>query len=174
MLDTIVSRHGISSDFWQLTSCYYPRTMYLEETFCIPFTVVRKGPITEILYTLRYADVKQRGGRVQSGIRQSAVYHQYNAAAQQSLYILFSPTPNSTLHQRSEELLHGESHTVTRRPFWLHERLFEIHFPTWRQYLLEAERKFLPIVCVILCFLFSRARLTVLERRRQILCRRRS
>jgi hypothetical protein len=45
MMDSIVSRHGIGASFSQLATCFYTRTMELEETFCIPLAVRRTGSV---------------------------------------------------------------------------------------------------------------------------------
>ena len=78
-------------------------------------------------------------------IRQSGVYHRFNAETHQSLFILLGPIPNSKGHQKAEEWLrsyHGDSE---REPFWLHNILASVYFPAWRQYIAALEREFLPI-----------------------------
>jgi hypothetical protein len=102
----------------------------------------------EMFYSLRYSEVKQRGERSQSVIRQSALYHQYNATTRQSLHILFSPTPRSALHKALEAILLQSPGIALSRPFWLHEKLFETHLPAWRRFFIDTERRFLPIVCL--------------------------
>ena len=80
-------------------------------------------------------------------MRQSAVCHCYDMRTGQSVFILFSPVPNSLAEQKARQYLMGE-HAVTNSPFWLHELVFSSYFPAWRQYIADLERKFLPIVCV--------------------------
>lgn len=43
MLDTIASKHGLSSSFWELASCFYDRELGFEENFCLPYSEVRSG-----------------------------------------------------------------------------------------------------------------------------------
>jgi hypothetical protein len=38
MLDSIVSHYGIGSALWDLSSCFYPRNIDLEEGFCAPYS----------------------------------------------------------------------------------------------------------------------------------------
>lgn len=48
MLDLIVANHEISSSFWEVPSCFYHRSVELEEAFCIPFTASCSGSIQGI------------------------------------------------------------------------------------------------------------------------------
>jgi hypothetical protein len=46
MLDLIVAKNSISSQFWDLPSCFYRRNLEVEEVFCVPYSETREGPIT--------------------------------------------------------------------------------------------------------------------------------
>jgi hypothetical protein len=45
MLDLIVAENDISSQFWDLPSCFYRRNIEVEEAFCVPYTETKEGPI---------------------------------------------------------------------------------------------------------------------------------
>lgn len=45
MLDVIVSHHEISESFWDLPSCFYRRSLDVEEVFCIPYTESSSGSV---------------------------------------------------------------------------------------------------------------------------------
>lgn len=97
----------------------------------------------EISYTLRYPEYKPKEDRWT--IRQSGIYHRYDRTSSQSLFVLFSPTPQSKAHCKAEELLSTIHPELVTDSFWLHRVLFEVYFPAWRSYIAMLERRFLPL-----------------------------
>ncbi|KAJ5899209.1 Mg2+ transporter protein CorA-like/Zinc transport protein ZntB [Penicillium taxi] len=93
-------------------------------------------------YTLRYPECKD-ANKSKWVIRQSGVYHRYNTKTFQSLFILFSPTPNSRAHCEAREWLQNFETKIGTDHFWLHRLLFSIYFPEWRGYIVSLERRFL-------------------------------
>jgi hypothetical protein len=99
----------------------------------------------EIIYTIRYPEFKERD--YQWTRRQSGLYHRLNAKSGQSLVVLFSPTPDSALHKKTEQfLVKNTSKAVEHGMFWIHEMLFSTYYPAWRHYTAWLERSFLPMV----------------------------
>lgn len=45
MLDLVVSHHNIAESFWELPSCFYQRSLDVEEVFCIPYTESHSGSV---------------------------------------------------------------------------------------------------------------------------------
>ncbi|KAJ5512548.1 Mg2+ transporter protein CorA-like/Zinc transport protein ZntB [Penicillium fimorum] len=143
MLDLLVTGHGIGPSFWAVPSCFYRRSDDLEGVYCLPFTETFSGSITEISYTLRYPEYKPQEKKWV--IRQSGIYHRYDKTSSQSLFVLFSPTPQSKAHLQAENLLRDLDPEVESDPFWLHRVLFSEYFPAWREYIAVHERRFLPL-----------------------------
>jgi hypothetical protein len=52
MLELIVSKHDITSSFWDLASCFYTRNIDVESAFCIPYTESRNGSIVGPLFPI--------------------------------------------------------------------------------------------------------------------------
>ena len=126
------------------------RTLMSPESVSFPTLLVLyrlhlRRTLTEISYTIRYPQFKESQNKW--AIRQSAVYHCYNTHTGQSVFILFSPMPNSLAERKARQYLDG-GHAVMNNPFWLHEVVFSSYFPAWRQYIANLERQFLPIVCI--------------------------
>ena len=97
------------------------------------------------MYSIRYPEFKEK--EAAWTIRQTGLYHQFNAETRQSIYILFSPLPNSRVHQLAAEFLLGNPKEETEsNPFWLHRSLFSVYLPAWRQYIAAHERELLGIV----------------------------
>ncbi|KAI0889173.1 uncharacterized protein GGS22DRAFT_153353 [Annulohypoxylon maeteangense] len=139
LLDLFVSTHNINSSFWDLPSCFYYRNKEVEINHCLPVTVIRNGSLTEIGYTIRYPELKPSGE--QWVIRQSGLYYRHDATTSQTVSVLFSPTPNSTAHQKIEDYLLSTDFD----PCHIHEILFGAYFPAFRKYIASLEAKLLPI-----------------------------
>ncbi|KAJ5734611.1 Mg2+ transporter protein CorA-like/Zinc transport protein ZntB [Penicillium manginii] len=142
MLETIVEVHGIDPSFWELPSCFYQRDDDFEDVFCVPYTMLRKGSIIEISYTLRYPEYKASG---EWTTRQTGIYHQLDVSNSRNLFIIFNPTPRSKVHCEVERVLRDQSMLIKSEPFWLHQTLFSLYSPSWRDYIRSLERRFLPI-----------------------------
>ncbi|KAK5653980.1 hypothetical protein OQA88_7656 [Cercophora sp. LCS_1] len=142
MMDLVVSSHDIDPSFWDVPSCFYSRSIAVEEVLCIPFTETRRENVIEISYTIKYPEYKP--DEDEWVIRQSGVWHRYNGKTGQSTYVLFSPTPKSKAHQMALEWLKSGQRPESE-PFWLHRVLFSVYFPGWRTYIGDQERQFLPI-----------------------------
>ncbi|CAI7592653.1 unnamed protein product [Penicillium crustosum] len=143
MLELLVAGHGIGPSFWGVPSCFYRRTDDFEVVFCLPFTESCSGSVIEISYTLRYPEYKPQGNTWV--IRQTGIYHRYDKATSQSLFVLFNPTSQSKVHLDAENLLRNLCLEVESDPFWLHRLLFATYFPTWRKYIAVQEHRFLPL-----------------------------
>ncbi|KAI2781624.1 hypothetical protein F4815DRAFT_69492 [Daldinia loculata] len=144
LLELFVSKHGISDSFWDLPSCFYYRNDDVEINSCLPVTVNRIGSSIEVYYTIRYPELKPNGGNW--AIRQSGLYYRFDASTNQTVSVLFNPTPNSAAHQKIEDFLLG-TNCGSRNfpiPWFIHEILFSVYFPAWREYLAFLERKLLP------------------------------
>ncbi|KAI0135119.1 hypothetical protein F4814DRAFT_443942 [Daldinia grandis] len=144
LLELFVSKHGISDSFWDLPSCFYYRDDDVEINTCLPVTVNRVGSSIEIYYTIRYPELKPNGGNW--AIRQSGLYYRFHASSNQTVSVLFSPTPNSAAHQKIEDFLLGINRGSRNSlvPWLIHKVLFSVYFPAWREYLAFLERKLLP------------------------------
>ncbi|KAL2867547.1 uncharacterized protein BJX67DRAFT_79635 [Aspergillus lucknowensis] len=148
MLDLIVEEHRLSDAFWDLTSCFYDRHEGVEEAFCLPCTESHDGETTEISYTIRYPEYKtdrERPERNSWVIRQSGIFHRFNTATSQSLFILLSPCPDSTAHKKAAEWLERHKKLDVSDRFWLHDILLSIYLPPCRQYVASLEERFLSI-----------------------------
>ncbi|KAK3381855.1 hypothetical protein B0H63DRAFT_214704 [Podospora didyma] len=143
MMEAIVSAHSVHASFWDITSCFYTRNLELEEVYCVPYTENRTGDVIEISYTVRYPEYKTADAKWV--IRQTGLYHRFNAKTCSSTYVLLSPTPNSKLHQEAAAFLSTLTQGPETEPFWLHRLLFATYFPAWRRYIAALERQFLPI-----------------------------
>lgn len=163
MLEIIASKHDVDASFWDLPSYFYTRNLDLEEVLCIPYTETRKGNVIgkvawshdthnprrmcqlalEISYTMKYPEYK--AAEQEWVIRHSGVWHRFDVQTSQSTFVLFSPTPKSSGHQKAKEWLLNSENRNDSEPFWLHRLLFASYQPAWRQYIGALERKFLPI-----------------------------
>lgn len=92
---------------------------------------------------MRYPEYKPKDDKW--AIRQSGIYHRFNTATSQSVFVLFNPTPDSKVHCKADEWLLNHREEAGTEPFWLHRLLFSTYFPAWRQYIAALERKFLPV-----------------------------
>ncbi|KAJ6105478.1 Mg2+ transporter protein CorA-like/Zinc transport protein ZntB [Penicillium capsulatum] len=101
-----------------------------------------KGP-PEISYTIRYPEYKLKGK--EWVIRQTGIYHQYDTATHQSVWLLFNPNDQSQVQARAEESLRESQLEVEADPLWIHRLLFATYLPGWRHYLLSLESQLLPI-----------------------------
>lgn len=99
-------------------------------------------PKIEISYTLRYPEYKASG---EWTTRQTGIYHQLDVSNSRNLFIIFNPTPRSKVHCEVERVLRDQSMLIKSEPFWLHQTLFSLYSPSWRDYIRSLERRFLPI-----------------------------
>lgn len=143
MLELLSKRHSIEPSFWTLPSCFYNRNLDLEEVFCIPWTWTVNGSRNEVYYTIRYPEYISSEDRW--AIRQSGLYHQFNAVTMNSTYILLNPKPDSKAYQQLEATFTKDYGKVRDDPFWVHEVLFSTYLPAWRQCIGSHEKKLLPI-----------------------------
>lgn len=80
-------------------------------------------------------------------LRQSAVFHRLNATSRQNLFVFFSPNARSAVDLAAQVALQNDPADVLGDgAFWLHERLFSAHAPSWRRYIASLELEVLPIV----------------------------
>jgi len=80
-------------------------------------------------------------------IRQSGVYHRFNTATLQNLFVLFNPNPNTVADQKIQSLLLDHYQEASKKgPLWLHDVFLSTHLPAWRRYIASLERELLPIV----------------------------
>lgn len=80
-------------------------------------------------------------------MRQSGVCHLFNTETRQTVFLLFSPKPNSKGHKAIEEYLSNRTFDSARTGLVaMHEVFFAAHLPAWRQYVVTQEAEFLPIV----------------------------
>ncbi|KAF6834743.1 hypothetical protein CMUS01_06060 [Colletotrichum musicola] len=143
MFDLLVKTFDLQSSVWDLASCFYARDSDVEDVFCIPFTEYRDGPVREVTYTIRYPEYKAAEGKW--AIRQTGVYHKFNAETCQNLFILLNPVPSSEAHQRAERLMLAHEQDLAEDVFWLHRELFQAYLPAWRFYSSYLEQLFIPI-----------------------------
>ncbi|KND92788.1 hypothetical protein TOPH_02807 [Tolypocladium ophioglossoides CBS 100239] len=141
MMSLIVNAHDLSHSFWDLPSCFYTRSLDLEEAYCIPFTLIHGRFVS---YTIRYPEFKESDE--EWAIRQSGIFHRFNTETRQSVFLLLSPKPDSKGHRLVEEcLLSWHQGGANTGPLSLHEALFSVYLPSWRQYLATHEGEFLPM-----------------------------
>ncbi|KAI1415508.1 hypothetical protein F5Y13DRAFT_145321 [Hypoxylon sp. FL1857] len=144
LLELFVSKHNIDGSFWDLPSCFYRRNEDVEINFCLPVTVNRTSSSIEVLYTIRYPELKASDGKW--AIRQSGLYYRFDGSTGQTVSVLFSPTPNSVAHQKVKNFLLGiDCNSKDLLASWyIHECLFTAYIPNWRQYIAYLECKLLP------------------------------
>ncbi|KAK5993765.1 hypothetical protein PT974_07202 [Cladobotryum mycophilum] len=149
MLELIASKHELNSSIYDLSSCFYNRSLRLEEAVCIPYSQSQTEQWIDISYTVRYPELKpgdeEEGEDAEWAIRQTGIYHRFNVETGQNLFVLLSPTPNSKLHAAAKQLLTTPSKPTVPQPFWLHDLFFKTHLPAWRHYMATQEHEFLPI-----------------------------
>ncbi|KAK1622206.1 hypothetical protein BDP81DRAFT_335112 [Colletotrichum phormii] len=139
MLESLTEVCGLGSSIYDLTTSFYRRVREIEETFCIPLIECTN----ELAYTMRYPELKPMGN--DWVLRQTGIYHKFDAETSQNTYVLLSPSPDSKLKKQAEhDLLHC-CQTVENDSFWLHKMFQETCLPNWRMYNASLERKFLPM-----------------------------
>ncbi|KAF5568826.1 Mg2+ transporter like zinc transport [Fusarium phyllophilum] len=143
MLSFLVDKFKLNPSIWDVASCFYAKDFDVESTFCVPFTVSRDGPITEVSYTIRYPEFKAAQGTWI--IRQSGIYQRFNNETKQNLCALFNPIPGSKLHQLVQDYVSKVSRNVLKDVFWPHKEVFKTYFSSWRLYNVYLEKRLLPI-----------------------------
>ncbi|SCO43017.1 uncharacterized protein FFMR_07173 [Fusarium fujikuroi] len=143
MLSFLVDKFKLKLSIWDVASCFCAKDFDVESTFCVPFTVSRDGPITDVSYTIRYPEFKASQGTWI--IRQSGIYQRFNNETNQNLCILFNPIPGSKLHRVAQDCVSKVSRNALKDVFWLHKQVFNTYFSSWRLYNVYLEKRLLPI-----------------------------
>lgn len=143
MLSFLVDKFKLKPSIWDMASCFCAKDFDVESTFCVPFTVFRDGPITDVSYTIRYPEFKASQGTWI--IRQSGIYQRFNNETNQNLCILFNPIPGSKLHRVAQDCVSKVSRNALKDVFWLHKQVFNTYFSFWRLYNVYLEKRLLPI-----------------------------
>ncbi|RCI08709.1 hypothetical protein L249_4814 [Ophiocordyceps polyrhachis-furcata BCC 54312] len=143
MLESVAHAHQLGYPLWELASCFYSRNSDVEEAFSVPLESIVGPDFVDTAYSLRYPEYKPSTD--EWVLRQSAVYHRLYLSSRKSLFILFSPRPNSRASTSISS--HIQEH-LRRQPnnddFGLHQVFFSAYIPNWRAYIAFQERRFLP------------------------------
>lgn len=143
MLESLAEACELGSSLYDLTTSFYRRVRDIEETFCIPLTECTDGSLTEIAYTMRYPELKPM--RNDWVVRQTGIYHKFDATTSQNTYVLLNPSPDAKVKKQAEHNLLHCYQTIENNPLWLHMMFQEICLPNWRLYNASLEREFLPM-----------------------------
>lgn len=79
-------------------------------------------------------------------VRQTGIYHKFDATTSQNTYVLLNPSPDAKVKKQAEHNLLHCYQTIENNPLWLHMMFQEICLPNWRLYNASLEREFLPMV----------------------------
>ncbi|UZP34388.1 hypothetical protein NXS19_002204 [Fusarium pseudograminearum] len=143
MLSFLVENFDLGPALWDLTSCFYDKSDNFEASVCMPFTVSRDGTNIEVVYSIRYPELKSDPNNWV--IRQTGIYQKFNTETCQSLIIIFNPLPNSKLYQKAKDWIFENPKTAKCHRFWIHEHLFHTYLSHWRCYNAYLERILIPI-----------------------------
>ncbi|KAI0909263.1 hypothetical protein F4823DRAFT_625011 [Ustulina deusta] len=144
MFKFIIDHHGLNESAYELSSCFYTRSLDLEDAYCAPLSIVRSGDFLDISYTLRYPEFKEKENRW--ALHQSGIYHWFNQKTNQHFLLLLSPLPNSAAHVSIENQLLNRRQSVLDDPLWAQGLLFSTYIPAWRQYIAWLEGRLIPII----------------------------
>uniref|UniRef100_A0A4E9DYZ5 Uncharacterized protein n=1 Tax=Gibberella zeae TaxID=5518 RepID=A0A4E9DYZ5_GIBZA len=143
MLSFLVDNFNLGPALWDLSSCFYDKSDNFEGSVCMPFTVSRDGANIEVVYSIRYPELKSNPDNWV--IRHTGIYQKFITEACQSLIIIFNPLPDSKFNQNAKDWIFKNPKTAKSHRFWIHEHLFHTYLSQWRCYNAYLERTLIPI-----------------------------
>ena len=115
--------------------------------------IARRLTRPEYAYVFKYPELKlpntQPTGPGTWRLRQTAVYHQYRFKSNQSIWLLFSPTPGSVAHEKVHTCLRHLDFcflSCNLRHIAVDNALISAYVDNWRPYFAHYESQLLPLV----------------------------